>query len=142
VPRERVDGGSVCDSAAQPSDSEVPRKRVQRCSRTITGPVTCVSLENTIERAVVFASGSTITRDSVKVNASVPIPRTGVPSLKLRQNVEWIERETIARALELSAVKQQAARLMGISPRALSYYLAKYRLMDDDQMRRRLQARQ
>jgi DNA-binding NtrC family response regulator len=99
-------------------------------------------LENAIERAVVFASGSTITRDAVKVNASVPIPTTGVPSLKLRQNVEWIERETIARALEVSTDKQQAARLMGISPRALSYYLAKYRLMEDDQMRRRLQARQ
>jgi transcriptional regulator with GAF, ATPase, and Fis domain len=49
-----------------------------------------------------------------------------VPSLKLRQNVEWVERETIRRALEVSPLKQHAARLMGISPRALSHYLAKY----------------
>ena len=53
-----------------------------------------------------------------------------IPSLKLRQNVEWIERETIRRALELSTAKGDAARLMGISPRALSYYLAKYQLID------------
>jgi transcriptional regulator with PAS, ATPase and Fis domain len=49
-----------------------------------------------------------------------------VPSLKLRQNIEWVERETIRRALEVSPLKQQAAKLMGISPRALSHYLAKY----------------
>ena len=55
-----------------------------------------------------------------------------VPSLQLRQNVEWIECETIRRALEISTVKQQAARLMGISPRALSYYLAKYPHIDQD----------
>ena len=50
----------------------------------------------------------------------------GVPSLKRRQNVEWVECETIRRALEMSTAKQLAARLMGISPRALSHYLAKY----------------
>ena len=53
----------------------------------------------------------------------------GLPSLKLRQNIEWIERETIRRALESAGgVKKDAAELMGISQRALSYYLAKYRL--------------
>ena len=51
---------------------------------------------------------------------------SGMPSLRLRQNVEWIERETIRRALKVSPLKRQAARLMGISPRSLSYYLAKY----------------
>ena len=58
--------------------------------------------------------------------AAVSAQTSGMPSLKLRQNVEWIERETIRRALEVSPVKRHAARLMGISPRALSYYLAKY----------------
>ena len=48
---------------------------------------------------------------------------------KLRQNIEWVERETIRRALEIAGgVKKDAAELMGISQRALSYYLAKYRL--------------
>ena len=87
-------------------------------------------LENTIERAVVLTTGSTITREAVTVEAPVREQIAGVPSLKLRQNVEWIERETIRRALEVSPVKGQAARLMGISPRALSYYLVKYPLID------------
>jgi transcriptional regulator with PAS, ATPase and Fis domain len=50
----------------------------------------------------------------------------------LRQNVEWIERTTIRRALAASSAKGEAARLMGISQRALSYYLAKYPLIDKE----------
>jgi len=87
-------------------------------------------LENTIERAVVLSTGSTITRDTVTVEAAMSVRSEGVPSLKLRQNVEWIECETIRRALELSTIKRQAAQLMGISPRALSHYLAKYPFID------------
>jgi len=83
-------------------------------------------LENTIERAVVLTTGSTILRTAVTIEAAARTRTDGVPSLQLRQNVEWIERETIRRALEVSTIKQQAARIMGISPRALSYYLAKY----------------
>lgn len=87
-------------------------------------------LENTIERAVVLTTGSTITRDAVACDTTMSVRTGGVPSLKLRQNVEWIECETIRRALEISPVKRQAARLMGISPRALSHYLAKYPFID------------
>jgi transcriptional regulator with GAF, ATPase, and Fis domain len=92
-------------------------------------------LENTIERAVVLASGSTITRDAVKLDAASSGPTAGVPSLNLRENVEWIQRETIRRALAISALKQQAAKLMGISPRALSHYLAKYPVIDEARRR-------
>jgi transcriptional regulator with GAF, ATPase, and Fis domain len=82
-------------------------------------------LENTIERAVVLTTGSMITRDAITVEA--PAQRTtDMPSLKLHQNVEWVESETIRRALKLSTNKRHAARLMGISPRALSHYLTKY----------------
>ena len=88
-------------------------------------------LENTIERAVVLSTGSTIRRDVVTMDVGVDTLAALVPSLKLRQNVEWIERETIRRALEVSPLKQQAARLMGISPRALSHYLAKYPLITE-----------
>jgi transcriptional regulator with GAF, ATPase, and Fis domain len=84
-------------------------------------------LENTIERAVVLSTSSTIRREVVTMDVGVDTVPAAVPSLKLRQNVEWVERETIRRALEMSPLKQQAARLMGISPRALSHYLAKYR---------------
>jgi len=83
-------------------------------------------LENAIERAVVLTTGPTITRDTVTVEAPAKAAAVGVPSLKLRQNIEWIERETIRRALAVSPVKGEAARLMGISPRALSHYLTKY----------------
>ena len=86
-------------------------------------------LENTIERAVVLTTGAVITREAVSVEGDLRVP-TAVPSLKLRENVEWAECATIRRALEISTAKQQAARLMGISPRALSYYLAKYPFID------------
>jgi len=35
-----------------------------------------------------------------------------MPSLTLRQNVEWIERRTIQRALAMSSIKRHAARLL------------------------------
>jgi transcriptional regulator with GAF, ATPase, and Fis domain len=87
-------------------------------------------LENTIERAVVLSTGSTLTREVVTMDVGVDGAAGTVPSLMLRQNVEWVERETIRRALQMSPLKRQAARLMGISPRALSHYLAKYPLIE------------
>ena len=43
--------------------------------------------------------------------------------------MDWVERQTIQQALERSGgVKKDAAVLLGISQRALSYYLAKYRV--------------
>jgi transcriptional regulator with PAS, ATPase and Fis domain len=86
-------------------------------------------LENTIERAVVLSPG-TGHRGAGDLRAGRGgAGATGLPSLKLRQNIEWVERETIRRALEnAGGVKKDAAELMGISQRALSYYLAKYRL--------------
>jgi transcriptional regulator with GAF, ATPase, and Fis domain len=83
-------------------------------------------LENTIERAVVLSGSPRIRREVVTMEVGIETVAAAVPSLKLRQNVEWVERETIRRALEVSPLKQHAARLMGISPRALSHYLAKY----------------
>ena len=70
-----------------------------------------------------------ITAQSVSVISVAPTQSSGLPSLRLRQNIEWVEKETIRRALENSkGVKKDAAELMGISQRALSYYLAKYRI--------------
>jgi DNA-binding NtrC family response regulator len=86
-------------------------------------------LENTIERAVVLSSGPVIAIRAISVLGAAAPPTTGLPSLKLRQNIEWVERETIRRALDsASGVKKDAAELMGISQRALSYYLSKYRI--------------
>jgi len=86
-------------------------------------------LENTIERAVVLATDPVITAASIALLGATSTPAPGLPSLRLHQNLEWIERETIRRALEQAGnVKKAAAELMGISQRALSYYLAKYRI--------------
>ena len=58
--------------------------------------------------------------------------------MRLRQNIEWTERETIRRALDAAGgVKKDAAELMGISQRALSHYLAKHRLSDSHPWRLR-----
>ena len=89
-------------------------------------------LENVIERAVVLTTDGMITRDAVTLEGAASAHASGMPSLKLRQNVEWIERETLRRALEVSPLKRDAARLMGISPRSLSYYLAKYPFVDQN----------
>jgi transcriptional regulator with GAF, ATPase, and Fis domain len=86
-------------------------------------------LENTIERAVVLATGPSITAETVSLLGATSSPHMGLPSPRLHQNIEWVERETIRRALEQSGgVKKDAAEAMGISQRALSYYLAKYRI--------------
>ncbi len=86
-------------------------------------------LENTIERAVVLSTGPVITPVAISAIGSPKTQTSALPSLELRDNVEWVERETVRRALEASrGVKKDAAELMGISQRALSYYLAKYRV--------------
>jgi DNA-binding NtrC family response regulator len=86
-------------------------------------------LENTIERAVVLATGPVLTQQSISLLGATSTTSSGLPSLRLHQNLEWVERETIRRALEQSGgIKKDAAETMGISQRALSYYLAKYRI--------------
>ncbi|MGH9161049.1 MAG: sigma-54-dependent transcriptional regulator [Vicinamibacteraceae bacterium] len=86
-------------------------------------------LENAIERAVVLSATPTITADAISWPASLGSPSTVLPSSDLHQNLDWVERETLKRALEASrGVKKDAAELMGISQRALSYYLSKHRV--------------
>jgi DNA-binding NtrC family response regulator len=87
-------------------------------------------LENTIERAVVLATERLLTSRTIWLMSATTTPAAAaVPSLKLHQNLEWAERETMRRALEQArGVKKDAAELMGISQRALSHYLAKYRM--------------
>jgi DNA-binding NtrC family response regulator len=86
-------------------------------------------LENTIERAVVLSPGPVITRREISLLGVTEATPVGLPSLRLHQNVDWVERETIQRALQRAAgVKKDAADLLGISQRALSYYLAKHHI--------------
>jgi transcriptional regulator with PAS, ATPase and Fis domain len=86
-------------------------------------------LENTMERAVVLSRDGTISLRNIAMIAPPTVPAAALPSLRLRQNIEWAERETIRRALDQAGgVKKDAAEIMGISQRALSYYLGKYRI--------------
>jgi DNA-binding NtrC family response regulator len=111
-------------------------KRIDRVERDVVDalnrydwPGNVRELENTIERAVVLASGTTLNVEAISLLGATSAPTSGLPSTRLHQNLEWVERETIRRALDQSGgVKKDAAELMGISQRALSYYLAKYRI--------------
>lgn len=87
-------------------------------------------LENTMERAVVLSIAPLLNSRTIWLMSATAVPAAAaVPSLKLHQNLEWAERETMRRALEQArGVKKDAAELMGISQRALSHYLAKYRI--------------
>jgi DNA-binding NtrC family response regulator len=84
-------------------------------------------LENTLERAVVLATGTVIGAVQISLLGAPTAQATGLPSLKLHANVEWVERESVKRALQQAGgVKKEAAELLGLSQRALSYYLTKY----------------
>ena len=111
-------------------------KRIDRVDEGVTAalerydwPGNVRELENTIERAVVLTTGPVINAAAISLVGATSSSSSGLPSMRLHQNLEWVERETIRRALEQAGgVKKDAAELMGISQRALSYYLAKYRI--------------
>jgi DNA-binding NtrC family response regulator len=90
-------------------------------------------IENTIERAVVLSPQPIIRLRDITLVGAVSTAPPGLPSLVLKQNLDWTERETVRRALESArGVKKDAAEAMGISQRAFSYYLAKHRLEADN----------
>jgi two-component system response regulator AtoC len=120
------------------------QKHAQRVGRRIDGiepaalerlsayrwPGNVRELENAVERAVVLAAGSVI--DAAAISVAEPpgaAAAAGLPSLRLHANVEWAEQESVRRALrQAGGVKKDAAEILGISQRALSYYLGKYRM--------------
>jgi transcriptional regulator with GAF, ATPase, and Fis domain len=79
---------------------------------------------------VVLAAGPVI--DAASISMIEPPASAGpgvLPSVRLHENVEWAEQESVRRALrQAGGVKKDAAELLGISQRALSYYLGKYKI--------------
>jgi two-component system response regulator HydG len=90
-------------------------------------------LENVLERAIVLCDGGRIApRDLPFVRPGevqpIQLP-AGFPPL--RDVVEQIERQMIARAMEAAGgVKMEAARLLDLKPSVLYYKLEKYGLLD------------
>jgi DNA-binding NtrC family response regulator len=88
--------------------------------------------ENTVERAVALTPGDTITVNAIAIESSVRRDEAQpLPSTRLHDNLQWMECQSIRQALHMSTAKQLAAMLLGISPRALSYYLAKHRFTQE-----------
>jgi two-component system response regulator AtoC len=97
--------------------------------RSYPWPGNVRELENAIERAVVLGVASTITAGELGLPAAAPASGAALPGPRLKDNVEWAERQSVTAALrEARCVKKDAAELLGISQRALSYYLSKYPL--------------
>ncbi len=86
-------------------------------------------LENAVERAVALGAGPSVGSEYFGDLEQAPSHGPPLPTLDLHENLGWITRQTIRRSLEkVNGRKKEAAALLGISPRALSYYLRKYDL--------------
>ena len=86
-------------------------------------------LENAVERAVALGSGPSVGSEHFGDLKRGPSPGPPLPTLDLHENLGRITRQTILRSLEkVNGRKKDAAALLGISQRALSYYLRKHHL--------------
>ena len=90
-------------------------------------------LENAMERAVLLAEGDTITADDLHLffSEQLPQPEDGdqvrLPAQGIR--LDDAERALIEQALERTGwVQKEAARLLGVSSRALNYKIKTYGL--------------
>ena len=84
-------------------------------------------LENIIERAVILARGSIITREDLPLDSSVSIGAS--LSKSLPDQVEELEITLIRKALQQSnGIQAKAAELLGITDRMLRYKLMKYNI--------------
>ena len=87
-------------------------------------------LENAMERAVLMAEGETITAEDLSLFFAGESPATAEEGIRLPPNgirLDDAERELIRQALERSGwVQKDAARLLGVSSRALNYKIKSF----------------
>jgi two-component system response regulator PilR (NtrC family) len=123
--------------------SGVPLLKVQpEALEALTGyywPGNVRELENVIERIIALDVGGTLSRSVIPdtilqggaPTASVPVAVADISSegVKLEELVDAYERELVVKALKMAGDKRpEAARLLGLSARALRYRLEKHRL--------------
>src|SRR5262249_29843879 len=114
--RERRDDIAALSEHFVRKHAQRVRRRIERMDEGVIAafqqydwPGNVRELENTIERAVVLANGPVISLRGISVLGGAAPQTTGLPSLKLRANIEWVEKETIRRALESArGVKKDA----------------------------------
>jgi two-component system response regulator AtoC len=91
-------------------------------------------LENTIERAMVLATGPRLTVDDLPPHISNPVPAVDSPDLSMdelsvKKHSAALEKRLIVRALERTrGNKTRAAELLELSSRALLYKMRDYNL--------------
>ncbi len=89
-------------------------------------------LKNYVERAVLLETGDYISPDSlpdILIAAREEVPEEITPDMNFRKKMLSYEKKLIADALKTSnGKKNEAARLLGLTPRIFSYYLTKYQI--------------
>ena len=94
-----------------------------------TWPGNIRELRNLIERLVITVHGGTLMPDHLPQHVGTMQRRPLFLSIPLGTRLREIERQVIARTLqEITQHREQAARILGISPRALHYKLKRYHL--------------
>ncbi|MBN1355690.1 sigma 54-interacting transcriptional regulator [bacterium] len=93
-------------------------------------------LENAIQRATILETGNQISLEALPAEIGGAADRSGgaepavdalISGMNLKSNMERIEKHLVSKALEqANGVKKEAAGILGITPRILSYYLKKH----------------
>jgi two-component system response regulator HydG len=101
------------------------------CLRSYAWPGNIRELENVVERAVLVAQGEEIVPEDLmltpaqaqaSLSSSIQLPPGGV-------GLEEVERDLILQALQrTNGVQKKAAKLLGISPRAIHYKIRKHHI--------------
>ncbi len=89
-------------------------------------------LENSLERAMVLCHSNRLYTDDFYFlnppNSSVEII-SNINTLNLKENIQILEKTLVKEALkQANGIKKDAAGLLGISQRSMSYYLQKYEI--------------